>query len=134
MTEELKNESKSETAVSCFEKGTARPDVYVRPRYSTRRVDDEAWELGVVVPGVKKEDVSVSLDDGQLEVIAHRSDELPEGWRPIYERTPAADYRLQLELAIDVDPDRISAKLEDGVLTLRLPVAEASKPKTILVE
>lgn len=132
MSEELKNDT--ETAVTRCERGNARPDVYVRPRYSTRRDGDDAWELGVVIPGVKKENVSVSLDSGELEVVAHRSDEIPEGWRSIYERPPAADYRLRLELAIDVDPERISAKLEDGVLTLRLPVAEAAKPKTILVE
>ena len=109
-------------------------DVFVKPHYTTRKAGDEAWEIGVVVPGVKRKDVSVSLEDGELEVVARRYDELPEGWRPLNDRGPRPNYRLRLELAVDVEEDRVSAKLEDGILTLRLPVAEAAKPKSISVE
>jgi len=109
-------------------------EVFVKPHYSTRQVGDDAWEVGVVVPGVKRGDVSVSLEDGELEVVARRHNDLPEGWRPLTDRGPRPNYRLRLELAVDIDEDRVSAKLEDGILTLRLPVAEEARPKTIAVE
>ena len=109
-------------------------EIFVKPHYTTRRVGDEAWEIGVVVPGVKRGDVNVSLEDGELEVVARRHNDLPEGWRPLTDQGPRPNYWLRLELAVDVDEERVSAKLEDGILTLRLPVAEAAKPKTISVE
>lgn len=108
---------------------------YIEPRYNTRRIDEHTWELGIAVPGVKREDVSVSLEDGLLEVVARRVDALPDGWRPLQAPRLRPDgYRLQLSLAIEVDPERISAKLEGGILTLRLPVAENAKPRRIVVE
>lgn len=109
-------------------------EVFVKPHYTTRKADDDAWEVGVVVPGVRRGDVQVSLEDKELEVVARRYRDLPEGWRPLNEQGPRPNYRLNLELAVDVDEERISAKLEDGILTLRMPVAEATKPKTISVE
>jgi len=108
---------------------------FVEPRYSTRRIDDHTWELGIAVPGVKRDDVNVSLVDGELEVVARRTDTLPEGWRPLQAPRPRLNgYRLQVTLAVEVDPERISAKLDDGILTLRLPVAEIAKPRRIIVE
>ncbi|MCB1088223.1 MAG: Hsp20/alpha crystallin family protein [Verrucomicrobiae bacterium] len=110
-------------------------DRFVEPRYTTRKVDEHTWEIGIAVPGVKREDVAVSLEDSELEVTARRSDTRPDGWRPLQTPLPRPDgYRLGLSLAIDVDPERISAKLEDGILTLRLPVSETAKPRRIAVE
>lgn len=134
MSEKSKNEV---AAAECCDTGTAEfkaEAVFVKPHYTTRKVEGDAWEVGVVVPGVKRDDVRVSLEDKELEVVAHRHHDLPESWRPLNDRGPRPDYRLNLELAVDVDEERISAKLENGILTLRLPVAEAAKPKTISVE
>ena len=105
------------------------------PRYTTRRIDEHTWELGVAVPGVKREDIEISLEDSELEVTAHRRSTVPEAWKALQvERHAPTSYHLELTLGIDVDPERISAKLEDGILTLRLPVAEAAKPRRISVE
>lgn len=107
----------------------------VEPRYTTRRIDEHTWELGLAVPGVKREDIEISLEEKELEVVAHRRSAVPEAWRPLQVERPApTSYRLELTLGIEVDPERISAKLEDGILTLRLPVAEAAKPRRISVE
>ena len=133
----MSEESKKELAASCGNTQVAEgklDEVFVKPHYTTRKDGDEAWEIGVVVPGAKRGDVTISLEDGELEVVARRRDELPKGWRPLSDRGPRPNYRLSLELAVDVDEERVSAKLEDGILTLRLPVAEASKPKTISIE
>lgn len=112
--------------------------VFVQPRYKASKLDDvEAYEVAVVLPGVNKKGLEVSTDDGELTIIGRRAVGVPEGWRPVGGSAPEerpADYRLVLSLNVDIDNDRISAKLEDGILTLRLPVSEASKPKLIAVE
>lgn len=110
-------------------------EAFIQPRYTTRQVDEHTWELGVAVPGVKREDVSVSLENGELGIVARRTDALPEGWRPLHAARPRPDgYRLEVTLSVDVDPERITAKLEDGILTLRLPVSDAARPRRIAVE
>ena len=66
-----------------------------------------------------------------------------QSWqRPRYEVKPGKDvyelrvhdFRLQLQLNVKIDTDQISARSEAGVLTVSLPVAEESKPRTIAVE
>ncbi len=126
----------SPTAKECV--SNPRPELRereVEPRYTTRRIDEHTWELGVALPGVKRDDVSISLEDNALEIHARRSHGVPEHWRPVQlERATPTAYRLELSLGIDVDPERISAKLEDGILTLRLPVSESAKPRRIAVQ
>ena len=102
--------------------------LFVKPSYESHRVDDE-WEISVLMPGVKREHLSVSLEKDELTLVGRRSDEVPEVWRPLYEERARADYRLRLQLNFDADPERITAQLEDGVLTLRLPENEAAKPR-----
>jgi HSP20 family protein len=113
-------------------------DVFVQPRYKSRKLEDvEAYEAAVVLPGVNKKGLEISSEEGVLTIIGRRGDWVPEGWRPVAGSAPEerpADYRLVLSLNVDIDSERISAKLEDGILTLRLPVSEASKPKLITVE
>jgi len=112
--------------------------VFAQPRYKARKLDDvEAYEVAVVLPGVKKKGLEVSAEDGELSIIGRRTAWVPEDWRPVCGSAPEerpADYRLVLSLNVDIDSERISAKLEDGILTLRLPVSEASKPKLITVD
>jgi HSP20 family protein len=107
--------------------------LFVRPSYRSARVEDE-WEVSVVMPGVKRKDVSVSLEDDELILFGRRSDSVPDGWRPLREQHQKADFRLRLQLNFEADPERISAKLEDGVLTVRLPEHEAAKPRQIEVK
>lgn len=101
-----------------------------RPHYSSR-YDQEAWEVAVRLPGVKKEDVSVMVENEILEVKATRHLEVPEGWRPLGNFEPGRSYRLRLDVGPEVDESRISGRLDDGVLTLRLPLREEVKPRTI---
>ncbi len=107
--------------------------LFVKPSYESSRVDDE-WQISVLMPGVKREHLSVSLEKAELTLVGRRSDEVPEGWRPLYEERVRADYRLRLQLNFDADAERITAHLEDGVLTLRLPENEAAKPRQIEVK
>ncbi|MCF6311039.1 MAG: Hsp20/alpha crystallin family protein [Verrucomicrobiales bacterium] len=131
----VKTEEKRAVARAVPERGRVR---YLQPYHKAKKLDDaDAYEVAVVLPGVNKKGLEVSVEDGELTVIGGRADALPEGWRPVsgsVDEQSCSDYRLLLTLNVDIDSERISAKLEDGILTLRLPVSEASKPRRVAVE
>lgn len=105
----------------------------VKPRYQSR-YDDEAWEVTVRLPGVKKSQVDVTVENEILDVKAARRFEKPEAWRPLGDYVTERNYRLRLDVGPEVDESRISAELEDGILTLRLPLREEVKPRSIEVK
>jgi HSP20 family protein len=104
----------------------------VRPYYESEE-KAEAYEVRIHMPGVKKEGVSISLHGDELSVGGARS-ATPESWRAISRESPSADYALTLGLNVEIDGEKIAAKVEDGVLTLTLPKAEKAKPRQISIE
>lgn len=105
----------------------------VRPDYRSERRED-GYHVEVVVPGVPKSGVSVSVEDGVLTVEGVRADSVPESWRPIRVELGKPDYRLKLKLSDEIDPDGIRASVEAGVLSLELPIREAVKPRVIEIQ
>jgi HSP20 family protein len=105
----------------------------VRPHYNVRQSED-AFELGVVLPGVRREDISLRLEDSVLQIDARREIPQPEGWKPLRRELADAQYRLALRISIPVDAEHISAKLENGILSLRLPIREEAQPRTIAIQ
>jgi len=91
----------------------------------------EAYQLTVDVPGATAEAVTAQVENGLLRVTAEAN--LSEG-RPTLER-PAerVRYERRFRLGKGVDDAGIAASLNDGVLTLRVPKAETSKPRRIEV-
>ena len=89
--------------------------------------------LEVEMPGVNKNGLETTVEGNELTIIGRRSMDLPEG-ELFYCATPSADFQRVFELGPDVDTSKISAKLEQGVLTLRLPKSEKAKPKKIEVQ
>lgn len=83
------------------------------------------------LPGVSRESVSVTVENEILEVKATRRFDLPAGWRALGQHQAKQSYRLRLDVGPEVDETRISGGLEDGVLTLRLPLREEVKPRSI---
>ncbi|MFM7181825.1 MAG: Hsp20/alpha crystallin family protein [Verrucomicrobiales bacterium] len=103
-----------------------------RPRHTVRALEG-AYEVGILLPGVKREDIRVRLEENLLAVEASRPEVTPEGWRPLRREIEPTDYRLELEVSVPVDAARISASLEEGVLSLRLPLREEAKARDIPV-
>lgn len=109
-----------------------RPIATYKPRY-TSRYDEESWEVSVRLPGVQKAALSVTVENEILEIVATRSSNLPEGWKPLGDYPAERQYRLRLDVGPEVNPSGISASLTDGVLTLRLPLKDEVKPVSIEV-
>ena len=106
---------------------------FVKPQFTAKEVDG-AYEVGVIMPGVSRDGVDVNLDKGVLTITGKVKRDVPETWRVLHRELTRDDYRLRLELNFEYDDGGITAKVEDGVLSLRLPVAEEAKPKEINVE
>lgn len=112
----------------------ARPVARVRftPRVDILERPDE-MVLHLDLPGVKAEDVEVQFERGELTVKGTRH--LPSlPGRSLVEEFGAGEYYRAFLISQDVAADRITAELKNGVLTVRLPRAEAARPRKIGVQ
>jgi len=93
----------------------------------------EAYEVRVEMPGVPKSGVKLDLEDNILTIRGERNTTVPEGMKALHRELSPLSYLLRLRLNTPVEEDKMTAKLEDGVLTLRLPLKEVAKPRQIPV-
>jgi HSP20 family protein len=109
----------------------AQSEQFVAPMASVVE-DADGYVLRVEMPGVNKEGLEISLEDNELTIIGRRS--LPAGDGTLIHCESRQDnFRRTFELDPSIDGNKISAKIEHGVLTLTLPKAEHVKPKKITV-
>lgn len=104
-----------------------------RPRYQVEN-GTEADIIRVDLPGVSKDAVHLHLEDQVLMLRAERKTVVPETWKPLHRELSDADYQLRLRITQRVDDSKMTASLEEGVLTVTLPVRETVKPRTIEVQ
>lgn len=98
-----------------------------------RIMEDESEVLAQLeMPGVAKEGLEIKIDGNTLTIDGKRSDEVPSARYLVRERRHD-DYHKAFTIDESVDRDGIQADLADGVLTLRLKVKEAAKPRKIAV-
>jgi len=103
---------------------------WVAPQVDIFETNDEYY-LVANLPGVKKEDIKVKLEDGDL-VIMGRIDFTGETERRyIMKEIDTSNYYRKFKLTDSVDEEKIDAKLENGRLYVHLPKVERVKPKTI---
>lgn len=100
------------------------------PRYQVRETES-SFIVTAQIPGVDRSGIETTLLEDRLTVVAKRNWTKPEGWVPVHQEIPQADYRLDLEIGRRVNRDSIKAELNQGVLTLTLAKAEAVKPRKI---
>ncbi len=105
-------------------------------RYIAPPVDIYETEDALVVvadlPGVSKDSIDIRVEDGIL-TIKGRADYSAQANIVRGEFTLQGYYR-QFQLSDDVDQSKISAESKNGVLTIRLPKAEKSRPRQIKVK
>jgi HSP20 family protein len=119
-------------------------DAFTRPRGASGvslvpAMDLYQTEDEVVVkanlPGLKSEDVQISLANGVLSLRGEfkQEDEKNDATYHMLERRYGT-FERAVTLPTDVQADKAKADFEDGVLTITLPKAEAVKPKTITIK
>ena len=103
-----------------------------KPLYNVNGSAD-AYEVRIEMPGVPKGGVKLELDDNILSVRGERSSVLPQGMKALHRELSPLNYQLRLRLNTPVDEDKMTATFEDGVLAIRLPLKEVTKPRQIAV-
>lgn len=92
----------------------------------------EGYLLEAEMPGVSKDGIEVSVENGELIIAGRRADkELPGS--AVYRESQPLDYRRVFDLDPSIDTGKITARMEQGVLILTLPKAEQVKPRRIQV-
>ena len=86
------------------------------------------------LPGVAQDDVEVSVEKDVLTVQATRHYTAEEGDRVYARERPQEEYRRQVHLSATLHVDALAVSLKQGVLTVRVPVAEAAKPRHIAIK
>lgn len=110
----------------------SEPEYTLKPVYEIKETD-EAWGLTVHLPGVAKEGLELTAEEGLISIRGRRAWRSPEGWTTLYRESADAPYELNLEHDNTVNADGIHAELKDGVLRVSLPKTEAVKPRKISV-
>jgi len=99
---------------------------------ATIREEKDAYLLELEMPGVSKDGLEITVENNELTIIGHRSDQEPKGGI-VYRETRAIDYRRVFDLDPSIDSGRIAARIDQGVVTVTLPKAEHVKPRKIQV-
>jgi HSP20 family protein len=124
--------------------------LYIQPYYPYRRVarrvacapeadralpvnireEEQAYVLTALVPGLKADDLNIQIVEDVVRIEgAFQQDENEY----LLNELPRGAFRRVLRLPVPLNADKAEAKITDGVLTLRLPKAEAALPKKIKV-
>jgi HSP20 family protein len=97
--------------------------------------DNDNYFVKAEIPGIKKEDVKISVRGNTLSVSGERKQE-SETKEKTFHRIERSYGRFMrtITLPSDVDPNKVKATYKDGILTISLPKPESTKPKEIEVE
>ena len=85
------------------------------------------------LPGVAPDSIELTVEKNVLTVGAQRAWGRQEGQEWVVAERPQGTFSRQIFLGDTLDPDRIQASYDQGVLTLTIPVAEQAKPRKVAV-
>jgi HSP20 family protein len=105
---------------------------WIQPQVNIVETRD-GYSLEAEMPGVSKEGLEVLLEGNELTIIGRRSPAALDA-QLVYRESYDYDFRRTFELDPAIDTNRISARMENGVLHLELPKAEKVKLRKISVE
>lgn len=119
------------------EKGAVARPVEERERFLTPEVDifetKDEYVLEAEMPGVGKDGLELMLEGHVLTIVGHRNHDELHNATSVYRESDYCSYRRVFELDPAIDAGKINARMEQGVLKVRLPKAERVKPRKITV-
>jgi HSP20 family protein len=111
---------------------SARPqDQYLNPEVNIFETN-EGYTLEAEMPGVGKDGIEITLETNELTLIGRRMQDIPKA-EALWRESSQADYRRVFQLDPAIDTNKIEARIEQGLLTLRLPKSERVKPRKVTV-
>lgn len=96
-----------------------------------RRGDEYVVEFDV--PGLDRDSIEVTVERHVLRVSAQRPTAFAEDDQVLVAERPRGEFRREIFLGEGIDGHRIAADYHDGVLVIRVPLAETAKPQRITV-
>jgi len=106
---------------------------WVAPLVDIYETDDEFF-LNAYIPGVKKENLKIKLEDGHLVIMGRIDYDEAVNRKYVLKETEIGNFYRRFKISDSIDESKIDAKLENGVLEVRLPKHERVKPKTIEIK
>ncbi len=106
-------------------------ELFVRPEVDIHETPS-AYLLVAEMPGVNRERLEVSIDDDRL-TLTGRKAPADGALQPLLRETAVASYRRVFQLSPEIDRERISARVEQGVVSVSLPKAQKPAPRRIAV-
>lgn len=103
----------------------------VMPMDAFRRGTD-VW-VHIDLPGVKADSLDITVERNVLTIAAERDWQREEADQPYFAERYRGAFRRQIQLGDGLDLKHLEADLHDGVLTIRIPVAEQAKPRKIQI-
>jgi HSP20 family molecular chaperone IbpA len=94
----------------------------------------EGLTLEADLPGASERNLQILLEDNVLNLYATVDSPAPDGARLVHEEYRLGDYHRSFILSDEVDRDRITAELKNGVLRLFLPKAERARTRRIEIK
>ena len=113
------------------ESDRGQAEQFITPPASVTEIAD-GYMLEIEMPGVKKDGLEISVENNELTIIGRRSLPAVEGTLMHRESRPE-NFRRAFEIDPSIDASKISAKIDQGLVTLTLPKAEHVKPRKITV-
>lgn len=98
------------------------------------KMDDDVYEVSAVLPGVSEDALDVQVVDKTLTISGEISQSDDENTHYLLRERAVGKFKRSLQLPTALDVEKVEAKLEYGILTLRIPKAEIAKPHTIKVK
>ena len=92
----------------------------------------DGYTLEVEMPGVNREGLDISIENNELTLTGRRSLPAVDG-TVLHRESRRENFRRTFELDPSIDGNRITAKIDQGVVTLTLPKSEEVKPRKITV-
>ena len=99
------------------------------PMDGTKRENDVVLRFDL--PGVSQENIEVNVDRGVLTVSAKRDEEKTDSDRPFIRERVIGSLRRRVYLGDAYDAEKVEAAYENGVLTVRVPLAEQAKARKV---
>jgi HSP20 family molecular chaperone IbpA len=95
--------------------------------------NEDAMVVVMEIPGVDREELTIHLENNTLSVEGRVNYSKYDDLTPVYREYNIGHYSRSFSVSDKIDQKAISAKVEDGVLTLTLPKASEAKPRKITV-
>lgn len=124
-----------DSIVDSFLRPTHASNVNFKPSCDVKETKDHYW-VSFDMPGVKKEDIKIEVQDNELAISGERQREMREqdGEATLRLERSYGKFERTFTLPANIAADKIEAHYENGVLNVALPKAESAKGRTIQIQ